>query len=299
MYLVIGAGGYLGSYLLKNILERTEDRVIGTYHSSSQNLPFADKVLWVQLDVTDPSSVDHLIDVLKARKKDGETVKCVYTAGYIKPDDCLRNPDLAVRTNVLALLDFLSKAKELLDGLLFTSSDFVFNISEDETKYSEVNQPDPINYYGTIKLVCEKIIRTYGFSSVRLPFMFGKSLNPSRPHFIEHVERVGKGLESFEVLCDYYENSLDYNTVAKLIVRLFEEHGPKFGFTSINVCADKKVSKYEIAVQYATKAGLDPSGLKPISLSSADFFLAKRGTILMDNTFIKSLLGLKDISFEV
>ena len=33
MYIIIGGGGYLGNYLIKNILMRKKERIIATYHS--------------------------------------------------------------------------------------------------------------------------------------------------------------------------------------------------------------------------------------------------------------------------
>lgn len=34
MYLVIGGGGFLGGYLIKNIINTTKEKILASYHSS-------------------------------------------------------------------------------------------------------------------------------------------------------------------------------------------------------------------------------------------------------------------------
>ena len=92
---------------------------------------------------------------------------------------------------------------------------------------------------------------------------------------------------------------MDYDTVAKCIYGLFAKYGPKIPAPIIHIASDRKISKYEIAVEYAKKRGLDPQYLRPLSLKEADFFLAKRCTILLDNTLLKELLNLENIEHKI
>lgn len=298
MYLVIGGGGFLGGYLIKNIINTTKEKILASCHSSKGG-ENTDRVEWFHLNLTDSNSLKDLVCTLKHFKKCGEKITCVYTAGYIKPDDCLKNPDLAVKNNIIALLDFLNESKNLLDSLVFTSTDFVFDTNEKGKPYNEKDKEHPINFYGSIKLACEKIVNSYGYYVVRLPFMFGRSLNPHKSHFIEHLERVINERECFEILSDYYENSLDYDTVSKIILELLIKFKGKLPAPVIHICSDEPVTKYEIALAFARKYHLDSSYLQPIRLSECKFFLAKRGTITMDNSLVKSLLGITQINFEV
>lgn len=298
MYLVIGGGGFLGGYLIKNIINTTKEKILASYHSSKGG-ENTDRVEWFHLNLTDSNSLKDLVCTLKHFKKCGEKIICVYTAGYIKPDDCLKNPDLAVKNNIIALLDFLNESKNLLDSLVFTSTDFVFDTNEKGKPYNEKDKEHPINFYGSIKLACEKIVNSHGYYVVRLPFMFGRSLNPHKSHFIEHLERVINERECFEILSDYYENSLDYDTVSKIILELLIKFKGKLPAPVIHICSDEPVTKYEIALAFARKYHLDSSYLQPIRLSECKFFLAKRGTITMDNSLVKSLLGITQINFEV
>lgn len=105
MYLIIGGGGFLGGYLIKNILNITNEKVLASYHSLKED-QISERVEWFHLNLTDQRSLKNLASRLKFYKGNGEKITCIYTAGYIKPDDCLKNPEIAIRNNVLAILDF-------------------------------------------------------------------------------------------------------------------------------------------------------------------------------------------------
>ena len=299
MFVIVGARGYLGSYLVDVIASKSKEKILATYHSPESHLPSIENVSWQNLDVGSSESISNFADCLKRYKSSGELVKCIYVVGYIKPDDCLNNPDKAVNINVIALTKFLTVTKDLIDALVFSSTDFVFNESKNGYRNNEKDNPDPINFYGTVKQACESIVNMSGFTNVRLPFMFGRSLNPNRPHFIEHIDRVVKNNEQFDILSDYYENSLDYRTVAELIYALFAKFDTKIPVPVVHICGDEPVSKYQIALDYANKYGYSPVALNPIKLSDATFFKSKRATILMDNALVKRLLGLNSIKYSI
>ena len=53
MYLIVGAKGFLGSYLIKNILEKTDDKIIATdIHIDKQE--DTKRVRWIEADITMP-----------------------------------------------------------------------------------------------------------------------------------------------------------------------------------------------------------------------------------------------------
>lgn len=294
MYVIVGGAGFLGSYLIKQISVNSDEKIIATYHTD-ENLINTDVVTWVHLDVGNENSVNEFIKVIADNKKDGELVKCIYVVGYIRPDNCIKNPEIAVDINIRSLVKFLYGSKSVIDALIFTSTDFVVGESMNDYKYKETDIPSPVNLFGMIKYTCETIVLSYGYNVVRLPFMFGKSLISNKFNFVEHIEQSSRKQEYFDVLSDYYETSLDYNTVAECIYRLFEKFKNKIPEKVIHIASDKKISKYEIAVNYLKKHNLDQQYIKPLPLKDASFFVAKRCTILMDNTVLKKLLCLNEI----
>ena len=63
MYSVIGANGYLGSYIKKVILEETNEDIVCV----DLNIPEIEKeerVKWIKCDITDRPSVDAVLDKL-------------------------------------------------------------------------------------------------------------------------------------------------------------------------------------------------------------------------------------------
>ena len=294
MYVVVGGAGFLGSYLIKQISLNTNEKIIATYHTD-ENLLDTNNVQWSHLDIEDKTSVSNFVEVVTKNKKNDELVKCIYLIGYIRPDNCVKNPDVAVNINIRSLVNFLHSSKNVIDSLIFTSTDFVVGESINNYKYKENDIPSPVNLFGMIKYTCETIVLSYGYNVVRLPFMFGKSLIANKFNFIEHIEQSSKKMETFDVLSDYYETSLDYNTVAECIYKLFEKFGNKIPEKIIHIASDEKISKYEIAINYLKKYNLDQQYIKPLSLSNASFFIAKRCTILLDNTTLKKLLCLDKI----
>lgn len=298
MYVIIGGKGYLGSYIIKNIRQNSHEKIIASYHSDKILNQIDGNIIWQLLDIANEKSIQDFVDVVSKNKKRDEEVKCVYVIGYIRPDNCVKNPELAIDINIRGLVNFLKYAKNVLNGLIFTSTDFVAGESINDYKFKETDIASPVNLFGMIKYTCETIVLSQGYNVVRLPFMFGKSLIPEKPHFIEHIERVIRNKENFDVLSDYYETSLDYDTVANCIFLLFEKYGTKIPEPIINIVGDDKISKYEIAINYAQKNNLDTSYIKPLPLKEADFFVAKRCTILLDNTLLKKLLNKDKIQIK-
>ena len=87
MYAVIGANGYLGSYVVKNILELTCENIVATAVRIDRTKPL-DRVSWQYCDITDDQSVEDLVAILRGA---GEPVKIVYLAAFHHPDEVQKN----------------------------------------------------------------------------------------------------------------------------------------------------------------------------------------------------------------
>lgn len=72
MYLVIGANGFLGSYIIKNILENTKENILAT----TRKLEFCDetdRVEWLKCEITDDNDIINLV-----RKIDDREINVIY-----------------------------------------------------------------------------------------------------------------------------------------------------------------------------------------------------------------------------
>lgn len=292
MYLVIGGSGFLGSYIIKNILEQTQDDVVATY-TSNEPIKKNDRVQWVKLDVCD-------VDALKQLNKqiDPQT-KIIYLAAYHHPDKVEENPSLAWNINIVALanaVNILNKAS----CFYYSSTDTVYGEGSKDFAFDEQSPLTPVNLYGRHKVLAEQITLAHGGNVVRFPFIIGTSLVESKKHFFDFIKadlEQGKVVEMFE---DSYRSTLDFNQCAKLLVMLIEKYGA-CSERVLNIAGDDVLSKYDVALLMAEKYGLDKNLIKPISVKQNNaIFKAKRAnSAVLNNTKIKKILNLKEIKLEL
>lgn len=293
MYLVVGASGYLGRYCIKNILENTSENILATYSENETPTYRNDRLEWVKLDVCNISDIETI------SKRVDENTKIIYLAAFHHPDKVEEFPELAWQINIIALanaINLFGKAK----CFYYSSTDTVYGEGSKDKKFIETDAYAPVNLYGKHKALAEQICLTKGFNVVRFPFIFGSSLVEGRPHFFDNIKADLESGKVVEMFSDSYRSTLSFDQCAYYLVKIIE----KFGSCSekiINIAGDDVMSKYDAAVVLADKYGLDKSLIKPISVNSTNgIFKAKRAASgTLDNSKLKSLLGIKEIHLEV
>jgi nucleoside-diphosphate-sugar epimerase len=146
--LVAGGCGFIGSHLIKKLVEM-EERVI--VFDSNPNLVLlgsvAEKVEVVKGDAT------QMVDILQAIKQ--YQVKEVYHLIALMADVCQKKPFLALKVNVETLLNFLEAARLMaLKKIIFASSVAVYNASEPAPVGDEA-PTNPSSIYGATKVAGE------------------------------------------------------------------------------------------------------------------------------------------------
>lgn len=294
MYVVIGANGYIGSYMIKNILQYTSDSILAIGRQVEEKKIEYARVFGMQCDITDDRDIAKLSQKVALM----ENVKIIYLAAYHHPDDVKKNPKVAWNVNVTSL----SKVLNSLDNvkcLYYVSTEMVYGEGNKEKLFSEKDELKPVNLYGVQKKVAEAIVLGYGYNVVRFPFVIGPSLLPGKKHFYDIIVdtvRSGNVIEMFE---DAYKSALDFDTATKLVIELTKmdtEVVPKI----LNVAGDSILSKYDIGVEIAKANGLDEQLIKSIRLSQDNkIFNEKRASCtLLDNTLLKKTLQLDTIKME-
>lgn len=294
MYVVIGANGYIGSYMIKNILQYTSDSILAIGRQVEEKKIEYTRVFGMQCDITDDRDIAKLSQKVALM----ENVKIIYLAAYHHPDDVKKNPKVAWNVNVTSL----SKVLNSLDNvkcLYYVSTEMVYGEGNKEKLFSEKDELKPVNLYGVQKKVAEAIVLGYGYNVVRFPFVIGPSLLPGKKHFYDIIVdtvRSGNVIEMFE---DAYKSALDFDTATKLVIELTKmdtEVVPKI----LNVAGDSILSKYDIGVEIAKANGLDEQLIKSIRLSQDNkIFNEKRASCtLLDNTLLKKTLQLDTIKMK-
>lgn len=294
MYVVIGANGFLGSYLLRCLTEQTQESIIavGVHVAGWQDTA---TIHWVKCDVTDAAAVHALAS---AAQLEHEDVKVVYLAAFHHPDKVEAQPRLAWDVNITALARFLNEfwfAKHLT----YVSTDTVYGEGSLTHRFTEGDPPNPVNRYGRHKAIAETLVRGYGFQVVRLPFLIGPSLLPDRRHFYDEIAQAITSGQPIEMFQDAYRSALSFRQAAAYIVALMEWRGEVPDL--LNLCGDEALSKYDVGVRVAQQCGVSPALIHPIAMANGSgVFAVKRATTaIMDNRLMKRTLGLTSIPFEL
>lgn len=294
MYCIIGANGFLGSYILKSILNKTQERVVACCRDISLvgDTLKDERITWKNLDICDFDAVNSFCNEYKDEDK-----KIVYLAAYHNPDLVEKNPRIAWSTNITALSFFLN-AMENVSAFYYPSSDSVYGNSIDGKIFKEDDKTNPVNTYGKQKALAEKIVNTYGYQVVRYPFLIGTSLLSSKKHFYDYIVenlRSGDGMDMFS---DSYRSTISFRQAADYLVDLIEM-GDKHPV--VNISSDKALSKYDVGIIIAGKLGVDKNLVRAIKVEDSEgIFVAKRASsTIMDNKLLKSIFKLNEISLEI
>ena len=292
MFIVIGANGFLGSYVTDALARNTDGRIIATYHGNKESL-HSDRVEWTKLDVTNQNDIDNLVRLA------GDITKCniFYFSACHNLDLVKRDPDFARKINVTSLENFL-KAFKNAENLYFSSTDCVYG--ENTTEYPLFSENDPtlpVSEYGRQKLEAEKLVRNYGFNVVRLPFMIGPSLLENKKHFYDNiVEKTLQG-QDFTLADGLWRSALDYRSVAEILVKLVSMIDVP---QTLNLCGDESLSKYDVGVLIAKKNNLPLKHIvkTPEAEIMKLFYETRTSSTAMDNSLLKSILGVNEIKIS-
>lgn len=287
MFAVIGANGYLGSYIIKAILKETPETIIAT----TRNLKYIklnEHVKWLYCDVQDDESVNNLVKKLKEENN----VKIVYLAAYHHPDKVEANKSLAWDINVTSLSKLINKVS-FVTKFYYVSTDCVYGESKEMYHFKEMDHLNPVNTYGHNKCAAEAITIHAGYNVVRFPFLISPSI-VYKKHFYDEIVDTIKNKKEIEMYKDSYRSSLSFENAGRLLVRVMRKPAsPKI----LNICGDKDLSKYDVALRIAEREHLDKQYIIPVTMNTPkkNFIVQRAGNTLMDNSELKRLLALKQI----
>lgn len=296
MYVVIGANGYMGAYIIKNILSMTQEDVLAVAHHSVFGGIDSPRVRWTACDITNAEQVRMLNE---RYLRPSPCNKVVYLAAYHHPDLVEKNPRLAWDINVTSLSSFLNTA-ENMKCLFYPSTDSVYGEGGREHAFRETDALNPANRYGRQKCAAEALVTAYGYHVARFPFLIAPSLVPGKPHFYDRiVESITAGVP-FDMFMDSYRSSLDFGTASKLVIQMMEAEKGNLP-AIVNVCGDDALSKYDVGLMIADHVGVSRDMIRPVSFRrDVEIFQAKRAcSTVMDNSLLKRILGLREIKLTL
>ena len=291
MILIIGCG-FLGQYILKELLEHTDEPIVATYRENKNEVVFDEKrITWLQFDVTKEADISALKRICGE-----ETLTVFYLASCHNIDFVFRNPQVAYQVNVSAVEAFLKEFPNV-KTLIYASTDCVYGEGAGrDGGFQETDATNPINVYGHQKAEAEQRVLQSGFHVARLPYMLGPSLSEKKT-FYDRIVADLKHARPVQMVDGLERSVLSYRQVARILVRLaFEKEVPRI----MNIAGDKAYTKYEMGCCIATRNGFENTQITKMLPQDAEALFADRRaeTTVMDNRLLKRILKIDHLEWE-
>lgn len=177
-WLITGAGGQLGSVLLR-LLTRRGAAAVGTISDRGLRPEVGESL---PIDLTNLENLGAMLRRLRPRF-------IIHTAAVSSIMDAYRNPDYARRVNFESTEKLSALAQEVGARFVFTSTDLVFG--GDEAPYLEGDPAAPKSVYGMTKVEAEHALADAEHAVVlRLPLMYGVPAVDRPTTFISQVKAM-------------------------------------------------------------------------------------------------------------
>ena len=250
--LITGAGGFLGFYLVQQLLEKGHTVIATAKGDNPPHFETAPGFSYYKMDVTDRGSVETIFtsaapDVV------------VHAGAMSKPDVCETEREKAWRTNVDGTIYMLEQAAATACHFIFVSSDFVFS-GENDT-YREEDETGPVNYYGHTKATAEKAVQQYlyDWSIVRTVLVYGYPVTGKANIMTVVKDKLESGT-GYNVFGDQLRTPTYVEDLAAGIVAIIEKRAKGI----YHLAGVDKLTPYDIAFQTAGHLGLDTSLLRKV-----------------------------------
>ena len=243
--LITGGAGQLGACLYSDFMKSYE--VINTSRQGNSKS--------VDLDVANSLSVKGKLD-----KYNPDIIfNC---ASYNSVDGCESNREYA-RSIIVGGLENLVKHSDKDCKIVHISSDYIFN--GNKGNYSELDSPDPINYYGKLKLEAENFLRASNrdFVILRCSVVFSEFLN-NKNNFLGWIYNNLKEGRKIEIVDDQFSNPCPVQLLSESLSLIIALNLKGI----FNVGSLDSISRYEFALKVCERFKLRESLIQKIKTNS-------------------------------
>jgi len=273
--LITGGAGQVGSSLY-SFLEKTYN-VTNTSRKGSESS--------IKLDISDRSEV---VRVLNEYSPD-VIINC---ASFNNVDNCEKDKRIA-RNVILEGLKNLALNSRTESMIVHISSDYVFNGKK--VKYSELDQPDPLNYYGRLKLESENFLRGLNRKSVilRCNVVFSEILK-NKSNFFAWIYNNLKDGKEINVVGDQISNP----TPVELLIKTIESAIILKTDGIFNVGTLEPLSRYDFALKVCDIFNFDKGLLGKIESEDLKQIARRPMNTFLDTEKISKFLDIDVYSLD-
>lgn len=212
----------------------------------------------------------------------------VHCAAESSAARCEQNPGLAYASNVTLAASVAMVAAHLGRPFLFVSTDMVFR--GDRGGYTEQDPPDPIHVYGESKARAEATCLAVSHQQwiVRPSLLLGLSADGTRGYTDSLLRDLTAG-KSVTAFSDEFRSAVPAPVAASLMNDMAGRSLP-FGFYHLG--ADEPTDRYSLAMTLARNLGLPAHLITSGSISGFKGSPARQSNLTLDNSRLKSALGI-------
>ena len=271
--LIIGGSGLVGSTLLQ-------------YASPNYSIHFTYNTNKITFDNINSTQINLLgnqkmiIDLIKEIQPD----IVVNTAAHSSVDLCETDHSIADKLHVDITQDITQVCKDIDSKLVYISTDAVFQ-GELNKKYTELDQPNPINYYGKTKLQAEQITLNASPKNVvlRTAVIYGWH---EKSRFTNWIIQTLKENHVVDPFTDQYNTPTLVDDLVKSLLNIFEKNISGIFHATGKSC----LNRYEFALVLANTFGFDTKLIKPATSKEKKQDAPRPISTCLDSTKLEKLI---------
>lgn len=273
-WLITGAGGQLGSVLMRLLAQRGSE----TIGLTSANGPQPDVGSCIRGDLNDAMALREIV-------RSHRPYIIVHAAAVTSIQVAYEKPDLTQRVNVDATRTLVELATKIGARIAFTSTDLVFDGSS--APYRETDSGSPLSVYARSKVEAEKIVLAYDRGVVVRPALMYGLPTVNRPTtFLQQIEslRTGRPLKLFE---DEFRTPiwLEDAADATRIVAASDYHG------ILHLGGTERLSRLEMGRIMAEALGISSPSIVPSRQSDMQFAEPRPADVSLDSSRFSAEIG--------
>lgn len=274
-HLVTGAGGALGSVLMRVLAEAHKT----VYGLVSQHGPAPDVGKVLRVDLTDPETYRDRVFALAPRA-------IIHLAAVSQVARVHDDPEYARALNVEATAQLLNLADAIGARFIYVSTDMVFD--GESAPYDERAATEPCSYYGRTKLEAECYALTHRRTTVlRLPLMYGLPEVSRAPTFFEQIVQALQQQTPLRLFDDEIRTPLWLEDAARACAALTEvEHQGV-----LHAGGPEALSRYAFGLRVAAALSCDASPLIAARRANLPSPEPRARDLSLDSSRFRELLG--------
>ena len=244
--LVTGANGLLGQTIIRLLLEKQYEVIATGKGEDRVDANSSPGYIYKDIDITDGPAVERLI-------MEHRPSIIVHAAAMTQVDQCELNKQDCYNINVTATRFIIDAAKAVNARLIFVSTDFIFD--GNNGPYNENDEPAPVNYYGSTKLVAEKAVMESGldYAIARTILVYGSVPATGRTNIVGFVRQNLEANKPIKMVTDQVRTPTFVDDLAKGIILIIEKNGKGI----YHLSGEQEMTPYDIAVETAKYFGLN------------------------------------------